>query len=56
MKYKVRTGFVAHLKDDDGSSHTYAEGKIVELTNEQLELYAHQVEPVEPVDQKGAVK
>ena len=45
MKYKVRTGFVVHLKDEDGSSHTYGEGKIVDLTEEQFELHAHQVEP-----------
>ena len=53
MKYTVRSGFVVHLKDEDGSSHTYTEGKTIDLTPEQFELHAHQVEPAE---QKGAAK
>jgi hypothetical protein len=44
MKYVVRTGFVVHLKDEDGSSHTYTEGKVINLTPEQVELHAHQIE------------
>ena len=47
-KYKVRSGFVAHVKDEDGTTHAYAEGKVIDLTDEQFQLHAHQVEAYEP--------
>ena len=53
MKYVVRPGFVVHLDDDDGSKHTYTEGKVIDLTPEQVERHAHQIEPV-PSKEKAA--
>lgn len=42
MKYKVRPGFFVHLGEDKVAS----EGTILELTESEFQLYAHQLEPV----------
>jgi hypothetical protein len=46
MKCIVREGFVAHVKDEDGTTHSYAGGKTVDLTDAQYADHAHQVEVV----------
>lgn len=49
-KYKVRANFVVHLVG--GAS--YGPGEIVELTAEQAEVHAVQIEPAkDPLDHDG---
>jgi hypothetical protein len=42
MKYKVRSDFYVHLGDQVAEP-----GAVLDLTAEEFELVAHQVEPVE---------
>lgn len=45
-KYRVREGFVAHVRQGNGSVFPFEAGSEIELTAEQYDLHAHQVEPV----------
>jgi len=50
MKYKVRSLFFVHL---DGDVH--APGAVIDLTDDQASLVAHQVELAEPAAVKKSV-
>jgi alpha-acetolactate decarboxylase len=42
-RYRVRPGFYVHLSEEEVASP----GDIIDLTKEEFQLYAHQLEPVE---------